>query len=285
MVVCFSTGGTGAPVIAATTIADPIDDKGFECLIEPNVVTAVGTAVQGIVRRVDVQRGDYVERGAALIVLDAKDQVLNLELATKRASMKSEIAAHEAEVTLAKLNLDRVKSLRADEMVPKQVLDEAVATLQLANSARQQARDNQALLDIERDRARVQLEHMIIRSPISGLVTEQVVYEGEFVRDQPLMRISQIDPLRVDVVLPGTMFGTVEVGDPVEVHPEIPGNERLISEVERVDRFLDPRSGTFNVLLRLPNADLSIISGQNCFVEFLESANAALHQAENEDEH
>ncbi len=255
-------------VLGRGPLADDAPDARFDCLIEPMIVTAVGSAVQGVVSEVKAHKGDLVERGDPLVYLDAETEVLNLELALMRASMRNEIVAREAELELANLELDRIERLVADDTLPGRDLDEAMAGRQLARSALQQARDNHRLMSIELDKARMQLERRIVRSPVAGLVTEQLVFEGEFVYDDPVATVAQLDPLRVDVVMPGARYGSLKPGDPVLVHRELDRASPIEATIAKVDRFLDPRSGTFDVLLLLPNADLSIVSGQNCSVEF-----------------
>jgi len=80
----------------------------------------------------------------------------------------------------------------------------------------------------------------------------------------------QIDPLRVETILPAARFGTIQVGQKATVIPEVPGDQLHVASVTLVERVIDPASGTFGVSLELPNPDLSIPSGLNCEVRFME---------------
>ena len=255
-------------LVVGNATAVSTNEERVDCLIEPMIVSAVGSAVQGVVSEVRVQRGDHVQRGESLAYLDADAEALNFKLASKRTTMHSEITAREAELTLATLDLERKMALIADDMLPKQDLDQIIAEVQLKESALQQARDNQQLMTIELDMARMRLEQRVLRSPVTGVVVEQHAFEGEFIHDNPFMTIAQLDPLRVDVVMPGTRFGELATGDLAYVYPELSTDAPIEAKIERVDPLLDPRSGTFTARLLLANPDLSIVSGQNCSVEF-----------------
>jgi multidrug efflux pump subunit AcrA (membrane-fusion protein) len=143
-----------------------------------------------------------------------------------------------------------------------------MAQLSVAGAALTQARENYKLLQHELKRAEEVLAQRSIRSPVDGVVVEQKAFPGEFVYENPVMTIAQLDPLRIEVVLPARYFGQLEVGDTATIHPEIGSGETLQAEISVVDRLLDTRSGTFGVRLMLPNPDFRIPGGQKCELEF-----------------
>ena len=92
---------------------------------------------------------------------------------------------------------------------------------------------------------------------------------GEVVVDEKtILTIAQIDPLRVEVILPSALYGTVQAGLRAAVEPEF-GDQVHIASVQIVDRVIDAASGTFGVRLELPNPDQSIPGGLHCQVRFL----------------
>ena len=44
------------------------------------------------------------------------------------------------------------------------------------------------------------------------MVVERYVSPGEYVDGQPLLRVAQIDPLRVEVIIPAQIFGRIIPG-------------------------------------------------------------------------
>lgn len=254
------------PAAASAGAAD--GDHLFECLMEPMVVANVGSPVQGVIEELTADRSEFVQRGQPVAQLKSDVERATLEQARARARMASEIRARAADLKLAEHNLQRLNDLHAQEMVPEQQRDEAVAQLKVASAALSQARENYRLLQHELKRAEQVLAQRTIRSPVDGVVVMHQAFPGEFVYENPIMTIAQLDPLRVEVVLPAHLFGRFEPGDRARVYPEIGSEAPLLAEVEVVDRLLDTRSGTFGLRLRLPNPDLAIPGGQKCRLEF-----------------
>jgi len=85
-----------------------------------------------------------------------------------------------------------------------------------------------------------------------------------------ILRVAQIDPLGVEIVLPAESFGSIQPGTKAAVIPEIPGDEVHMGSVTIVDRVVDAASGTFGARLELSNPDGTIPSGLHCQVRFLE---------------
>jgi preprotein translocase subunit SecA len=95
---------------------------------------------------------------------------------------------------------------------------------------------------------------------------------GEFAasdRGDPIMRLAQLDPLRVEVFVPVARLGEIAVGKKAEVMPQAPVNGTYIARVTIVDRVADAASGTFGVRLELPNRDYRLPAGMKCKVRFL----------------
>lgn len=256
-----------AGILITSNVQAQVPDR-HECLMEPMVVTEVGSPVQGVIDQLLVDRSDFVKRGQPIVALDARAEKINLVYAKARAAMDSEVSAREADQALAMHNLARVQKLHDQNLVPAQKWDEALAQKLVASAALSQARETLDLLGIEVTRAEQSLTQRTILSPVDGVVVEQQAFAGEFVYDNPLMTIAQLDPLRVEVVLPARLFGSFKPGGTALIYPEIGSDKPLRAEIQVVDRLLDTRSGTFGVRLTLPNPDLSIPGGQKCELEF-----------------
>jgi tetratricopeptide (TPR) repeat protein len=85
-------------------------------------------------------------------------------------------------------------------------------------------------------------------------------------------RALALDPLHVEVVLPVSEFGTVDVGEPATVVPGAPVGGEHKATVSVVDQVIDAASGTFGVRLELPNPELKLPAGRECCVRFSDSA-------------
>lgn len=256
------------PQVQGQDLAMVLADERFECLIEPKMTVMVGAPIQGVIDTISVERSELVEADQVLATLKSDVEIAAMEQARVRSMMRSETQAREADLELAEVNMRRIEELIERQMVPMQQRDEAIAQLQVARMAVKQAQDNQNLYMQEYERARQIVEQRVIRSPISGVVVELLAYPGEFVYENPIVSIAQLDPLQVEAILPARLFGQVTKGMLASVEPEIMSAEPLAGVISSVDRLIDAASGTFSVHLELANPDNDIPGGQRCTLDF-----------------
>ena len=257
-----------ALALTAISHAESVDGRDFDCLLEPMTRVMVGAPTQGVVHTVNVRRGEPVVRGQVIATLDARLEKAELEHARMRARMTSEVSAREADVELADVTLKRLNDLHARKMAPAQQRDEAEAALKVARMTLAQARDNRRLYEQEYARAREVVEQHVVRSPIDGVVVDQVAFPGEFIYDNPIAIIAQVDPLKVEAILPARFFGGVRVGLPSTIWPEIDSGGPIDASIASVDQVIDSASGTFSVHLEVPNPNNRIPGGQRCRLAF-----------------
>jgi RND family efflux transporter MFP subunit len=256
---CYAQSSQVAPAIAS---------ERFDCLIEPQMVVAVGSPVQGVIKTLEVKRSDLVEKGQVIARLNSTVEEASLAQARVRAQMDGEILARLADEDLAEQKLSRTAELFEKNMVSSQQLDEAKAEHQVARMAVRQARERKQLSQQELVWASEVVDRRTIVSPIDGVVIEPNAYPGEFVYDNPIVRIAQIDPLRVEVLLPARHFDQLREGMRALVYPEL-SSETVEATVAVVDRMIDTGSSTFGAQLELPNPEHLIPSGQKCEIVFV----------------
>lgn len=270
LLLCAGTT-TGA---SATEVPDQ-----FECLIEPMTITALGSETQGVLEELLVERGDHVRAGDIVARIRSSVERSIVEHARSRTQMSAEIEARRADRKLAELELARARNLRKQQLAAPQALDEALARFGIADAALRQALDNIVLAQLELERAEAQLAQRTLRSPVNGVVVETQITAGEFVYENPVMTIARLNPLRVEVVLSAERFGEFSSGDAAWVEPEL-GGKPLEARIDRVDPFLDSRSGTFGIRLLLNNSLEKVVAGQRCMVRFEPQLHAATPAAD-----
>ena len=148
--------------------------------------------------------------------------------------------------------------------------EEAETEADIALLELERARADKQLASLQLEQAVALLKRRTILSPISGVVVERLMSPGERVDEETVLKIAQIDPLRVEVILPSSLFGTIRKGMRAAVVPEFPGDKVHVATVSIVDRIVDAASGTFGVRLALPNPDHEIPGGLHCQVRFLD---------------
>jgi multidrug efflux pump subunit AcrA (membrane-fusion protein) len=169
-----------------------------------------------------------------------------------------------AEGILETVTVDRGDLVTQGQIVA--TLDSAVEKATVAvNSARAEL-SNKRLADLELQRASAELALRTIQSPINGVVVQRLLSPGELVKQAPILKIAQIDPLHVEVFVPVSLLGKIAVGMRALVTPEPPANTPREARVSVVDRVVDAASGTFGVRLDLPNPGYVLPAGLKCKV-------------------
>ena len=247
------------------------EPMAFDGLIEPYLVVEVGSSVSGVLKSVPVDRGDMVKKGQVVARLQAGVESAAVDLARTRAEMESTVLARQKELDLAKRNEQRIKKLFAQNAIPEREWDEIQTKRILAECRLREALENKQLAQMELNRAIEVVKQTVIRSPVSGIVVERFLSTGEYVEDHPVLKLAQINPLNVEVILPVQLFGTIKIDEPATVKPEDPVGGVYEAKVKIVDPFIEAASGTFRVRLELPNPNYRLPHGLKCKVIFKNS--------------
>ena len=225
----------GSPVLAEESVPE------IDCLIEPNMMIELSSPVSGVLDEILVDRSDTVKEGEIV------------------ATLKSDVELVKLKAGLENFNLSKVEQKRSVELYR-----DGVITL----SEKEQADHEAALNQLEVEHAQANLELRKIRSPIDGVVADRYLMPGEYIEDKPILKLAQLNPLRVEVVAPVTYFGRIKKGVHAQVKTEYGSFENLVAEVVVVDKVVDAASGTFGIRLELQNEDNQVPGGLKCTVRF-----------------
>jgi RND family efflux transporter MFP subunit len=259
---------TREPAVEPKTLGQE-SSSNLDCIIEPLQVVAIGSPVKGLIETLGVERSDLIESGQILVELESEAEKAAVKVARARAKMDGEVRSRAASLKLGERRQQRAKKLFEEEALSLDLWEEVDTEAALARLELKQARESQRLAALQLEHALANLNRRTIRSPISGIVVERLMSPGEVVDEQPILKVAQLDPLRVEVILPSAMFGSIKPGMWAAVEPEFPADEVHLALVTVVDRVIDAASGTFGVQLELRNPDHELPGGLHCQVRFL----------------
>jgi multidrug efflux pump subunit AcrA (membrane-fusion protein) len=183
-------------------------------------------------------------------VRDARAKVSNaraiyqrrLALYNNGGISKKDLEASQLDLTTAEseLNLaEQTAALRARSLNPN---DLALAAAKVA-----QARQHLETLD-------AQLSYATIRAPITGVVTDQFQYEGEFASaGAKLVNIADISEVIVKAAVADTVAVQLKVGDTATVLPVDTASEEIHGPVTLVSHSADPTNRTVEIWVTLAN--------------------------------
>lgn len=240
----------------------------FDCLIEPTQTIELRSTVGGRIERISVRRGDKVQKGQVLVLLESSAERAAAESARYRAEMEGEEAVARTKLEYAKRTYERKRDMHADKLMSGQERDDAEGEMRSAEAELALAKDNRRVAALDADEQSALLARRSIRAPFNGVVADQLMFTGEVIEPgdpkKPILKLAQLDPLRVHIIMPRTAFGKLKKGMRVQVAPELTTAARVEGVVVVIDSLIDAASGTFGVFVEVPNPDFSTPAGIKC---------------------
>ena len=216
-----------------------------------------------------VDRGSRVTKGMVVARLRSDLEQATLNLAKARAESTVIIDLGRERASLLKKEAARISELHGKQISSTAQFDKTLSELQQAVLQLRQAETDQEFAVLEMKRAAALLAQRTIVSPIDGYVIKRIMAPGENVFEQAkIMKIAQIDPLRVEVHLPIAAFPMIKEGMNAEIRPTQPAGTVHTATVSVIDNVLDAASDTFGVRLILANPKHDMPAGVNCTATF-----------------
>lgn len=225
------------PTVSVTRVAPSSPQRTRTLLGEahPYASTTLYAKVSGYLREIRVERGDHVQAGQLLAVLDSPE-------------LETQVRAAQVDARNRQVLARRARSLAEPGIVSEQDAQQAEASAQVAQA---QARA-----------AQVQRDYRMLRAPFAGVVTARYADPGALLQSAtgsqtsalPVVRVAQVDRLRVFIYLDQIDASLVHVGDAVEVAlPDRP-DTRITAKVSRVAGELDAKTRTMLAEIDVDNA-------------------------------
>ncbi len=273
--ICFSSlqllAKTSAPAYSSVPAVD--------CVINPSLVVDLSSPIPGVMEDLYVERSQQVSAGQVIAQVEASVDRANVKLARYRAYADSGTGLGTVNVDFDQRRKKRVESLLEEQNVSREIVDQVEREVQLSNWKLQQARELADIRKLELLKAEEQLQQKSIKAPFDGFVLDTFKNRGEYVDDQAILRLAQLDPLVIEAIVPMEYFGVLNLGMHAEIVPDVLLTDTLTAVVTAVDRIGDTASNTFGVKLSMPNPDHRIPAGVKCIVKFLETSSDYITEA------
>ncbi len=207
-----------------------------------DMTSRITAPINGRVIKIQAELGDRVNIGQPLLTLDAPDY----------AQASADAHHAQADLQLKKQAFERSKLLFDGGVLPRKELEAASADLE------------QSRIEVERTRARLNnlgpgsSDGFVLRSRVSGIVTERQVNPGSEVRPDspnPLFVVSDPGHLWVNLDVPEKDIGKVHPGQSVRVESDAYPGETFDARVALIGKVLDPLSRRVTVRCDVTNKD------------------------------
>ena len=256
------------PGLAAVDYGEQV----FDCMLEPSMISDVGSSVPGILSLVSVERGQTINKGEIIAKLESSVEEKSLLLKKYRASSDVSTELHRVMSEFGDRSNQRSSVLASTSAISEQDLDQIETDSIIARMRLKKERENRFLAKLEYDQAKAVVERKTILSPLTGVVMERFKSVGEFVDEKPIARVAQLHPLHVQAILPVELMGKLFVGQGAKIGLSVDNYDpKYQAEISLVDRVADAPSSTFSVRLSLDNKEFSIPAGVRCRVSFDQS--------------
>lgn len=263
---------TIAPVILGSVAifvsASSCATDAYDCLIEPVQTVELGTPVGGLLERVNVKRGDRVTHNEVLATLESHAEQTAADLAHYKSQLNGPTELAQSKIEFSQRKFDRRHDMAEAKLMAKQESDDAESELRQAQAELTEAKENREVARLDYLHEASQLNLRTIRSPFDGVVVDQMMWPGEIVEPgaskHAVLKVAQLNPLRVRVVMPLRAFGMPHAGMAATVVSEVNATTTYTATISSIDRIVDAASGTFVVFMDLPNPKLDLPAGVKC---------------------
>lgn len=258
---CSKTENTDKVVTEETYTAVEVETlKSMELHIE-NIMTAktfadkdvyVMPMISGKVEKINVSVGDRVNKDDLLFVMNKEDidkQVKQSLAAYEAAKAGYDVSA--SQIESAKKSYERVKKLYEEGAVPESQYDQA--KLAASDVALEAAKKNAEQARVAYENAAALAKNAQVKSPISGVVSDISIVEGEFTSpSKPPITIVDADSITIELGVPGNMVNKIKQGDNVNVEIE-DADYKAESVIDSISTSADAMTNLYTVNIVLEN--------------------------------
>jgi RND family efflux transporter MFP subunit len=208
----------------------------------PYATVTLYAKISGYIQEIKVDKGDRVDSGQLIAIIDSPELHRQHEGAVADASNK-------------RLDARRYQELLKSGSVSQQSADNVETTAKVAEEAA-------AALGVQKD-------YEIVRAPFSGTISARYVDPGALVQSAtsaqttalPIVTLSQLDLLRVYVYPDQKIASMVKIGDRVEIADPNWPDKKFAATVTRTSKELDTKTRTLLVEIELKNEREEILAG------------------------
>ena len=217
---------------------------------EPDLAFRIG----GKVTRRLVDAGSRVKQDQPLAELDPQDVKLQLEAAS------AQVAAAEANLNLAKGELERYKTLLQRQMISRSQYDSVENQYRASEARLQQIR-------AEYDVASNQAGYAVLRAPQAGVIARRLVEVGQVVAaGQTVFTLAADGEREVLIGVPEQFVDRFRIGQEVAVEVWSQPGKVFKGRIREVSPAADPQSRTFATRVAFDTEEVPVEVGQSARV-------------------
>jgi membrane fusion protein (multidrug efflux system) len=189
----------------------------------------VTAEIPGLVREIAFESGAVVAKG---------DLVVRLDTSSEEAQLRS----IQAQLDLARINLERVRKLRGENMVAQSDLDTAEATMKQTQA--------------NAEAIQTTIEKKTIRAPFAGKLGIRQVNLGQYLdTGKPIVSLQSLMPIHVDFSLPQQELSRLHTGMRVVLSTDVYPDRRFEGSLTAINPDLDQATRSVSLQATFSNTE------------------------------
>ena len=260
------SGGGRPPMLVDTAQVEP---HQFETTLEvlgelkPQAEVNVMSRISGRLQQVLVDRGDPVQEGQLLAVVDdieLRQQIIRSEAAT--AVARAGVNREEATYRNLLLQVKRFQDLHEEALISTQELEDLESRLFVAEAQRELAKAQVQQAEASLRELGIQQEQTRIYSPLNGFVGTRYLDPGALVSPSvSILSVLDVDRVKTVVPVVESAIQRVRVGLPAEIIVDAYPDRIYEGTVTRITPFLNPETRSVDVEIEIANSDNTLKPG------------------------
>jgi len=212
--------------VAAATVERTADLVGS---FFANEEVMVASQLEARVEWLGPDMGDRVRAGQLLLTLEDAD-------------LRAQLREIEASLVKARADDARASALRREGIMSNQEAERMVA--------------DAAVLEARRDFLKVQLDHAVVHSPLTGGVAARMVSVGEVVqKGRPLYKIVEDDPLKFRTPIPERFARFLHAGQEIRVGIAPYPDRTFLGRITRINPTSEAVNRSITIEAEVPNPE------------------------------
>jgi RND family efflux transporter MFP subunit len=242
-----AAGGGRGEVRAVAVAVEPIvvgavrDERIYTGTLLPSRRFTVAARTAGIVKRLDVQIGDRVERNQVVGELESdelREELVQAQADLQVARANLQLAISELELTQREWS--RIQSLRDRDFASVAERDRVESLLSSRQAGQSVAESTVLQREAALRRAEIRLEYATLRASWEGsdaerFVSRRFLDEGSLAaNNSPIIEVVSLDPLIGQFYVPEADYYRIEVGMPVKIQTGGHGGRSFAGKVRSI---------------------------------------------------
>jgi RND family efflux transporter MFP subunit len=235
--------GPKKPVVLVEKIsrADLVQNLVYPVDVEAEVKVSINPLVSERILKFPWKNGDFIKKRQVVAKVRADNAAQAL------AQMQAELESLDAQIDNQKNELARADQLLEKKVITGQAYDQIKSSVRVSEAKRKS-------VEAAISQTRIAAGHAVIRAPISGIIANKRVNQGDLAAPQiPLCDIMTEDPVKVVLKLTERDVTYVSLDQAVVIELDAYPNRTFTGRISKILPYMDPATRTNEVEVLLPN--------------------------------